>query len=274
MMMRGQRGFALAIILWFLAGMALLVSGIVYQARTDTRMAQLHLARATAESAGDGAILLMLAELVSRDPGNTADNRPLSGNFTVGRQTVAVALVPISGLINLHSASAGTLARLFVTRGHLSGAEAQIIADNMVKWRATPGDASSGAPGNQFQSPEDVLQVAGMSRALWDAIRDVVVVRHGGAADMPDFAVATDAVRAVFGDSTAAGRSSAAVSGETGGASGGHANSYRVDAVVSYGGRAWLRRKWVDLGGGSTNKLPWNFTRIEAPRVLPGDRSS
>jgi hypothetical protein len=250
------------------------VSGIVYQARTDTRMAQLHLARATAESAGDGAILLMLAELVSQDPGNAADNRPLAGSFTVGQHTVAVALVPVSGLINLRGASAATLARLFVARGHLSAAEAQIVADNMVKWRGAPAAALAGAPGDQLQSPEDVLQVAGMTRALWDAIRDVVVVRGGDVADRPDFAVATDAVRAVFDEGAAAGRASAAVPGATGGAAGGHDNSYRVDAVVSYGGRAWLRRKWVDLSGGSTNKLPWNFTRIEAPRVLPGDRSS
>ena len=263
----GQKGVALAIVLWFLAGMSLLVSGIVYQARIDTRMAQLHLARATAVSAGDGAILLMLADLVSRDPQNATSKGPLYGSFTVGRQTVGVELVPISGLINLRAASAGTLAKLFVARGHLGGAEAQILADNMVKWRASPSGAPSGASGGQFQSPEDVLQVAGMTRTLWDSIRDVIVVSHSGANDVPDLAAAPTAVRAVFGERTPADRSSAALGG-------GLDTSYRVDAVVNYGGRAWLRRKWVDMGGGGANQMPWSFTRIEAPRVVSGDRSS
>ena len=37
-----QRGVALGIVVWFIAGMALLVSGIIAEARIDTRMAQVH----------------------------------------------------------------------------------------------------------------------------------------------------------------------------------------------------------------------------------------
>jgi general secretion pathway protein K len=263
----GQRGVALAIVLWFLAGMSLLVSGIVYQARIDTRMAQLHLARATAVSAGDGAILLMLADVVSRDSQNATRKELLSGSFTVGRQTVAVELVPVSGLINLKTASAGTLAKLFVTRGHLTNGQAQILADNMLKWRDTPSGALPGAAGGQLQSPEDILHVAGMSRALWDSIRDVVVVNRSGSGDVPDLVAAPEAVRAVFGERAREDGANPAVPAESG-------TSYRVDAVVNYGGRAWLRRRWVDLGGVRANQLPWSFSRIEAPRVLSGDGSS
>ena len=39
---RRQGGVALAIVVWFIAGMSLLVAGIVADARVDTRMAQLH----------------------------------------------------------------------------------------------------------------------------------------------------------------------------------------------------------------------------------------
>ena len=41
-----QRGVALGIVVWFIAGMALLVSGIIAEARIDTRMAQIHYFRA------------------------------------------------------------------------------------------------------------------------------------------------------------------------------------------------------------------------------------
>ena len=60
--MGGQKGVALAIVVWFIAGMSLLVAGIVSHARVDTQMAQLHIARAKAVAAGDGAIQLMLGE--------------------------------------------------------------------------------------------------------------------------------------------------------------------------------------------------------------------
>ena len=266
----GQRGVALGIVLWFLAGMSLLVSGIVYQARIDTRMAQLHLARATTVSAGDGAILLMLADLVSRNPEQSSKIGPISGSFVMGQQTVSVSMVPAAGLVNLNGASGGTLARLFAMRGQLNNAEAKTLADNMIKWRGKPGGSGVNEPGGKFQSPEDVLQVAGITRPLWDAIRDTVVVDNKLFTAEPDLAVAPDAVRAIFGASATGPRLVANGTGQRQ-AEAGLAGSYRVDAVVSYGGRSWLRRKWVDMGSNSTTLLPWSFTRVEAPRVLPGN---
>ena len=53
---------ALGVVVWFIAGMALLVSGIIAEARIDTRMAQFITFRAQAAAAGDGAINLALAE--------------------------------------------------------------------------------------------------------------------------------------------------------------------------------------------------------------------
>ena len=56
-----QRGVALALVVWFIAGMSLMVGGIVSFARVDTRMTQVHLARAKTIAAGDGAIMLAMA---------------------------------------------------------------------------------------------------------------------------------------------------------------------------------------------------------------------
>ncbi|MFU8764845.1 MAG: hypothetical protein ACNA7T_09995 [Haliea sp.] len=47
--------------------------------------------------------------------------------------------------------------------------------------------------------------------------------------------------------------------------------SYRLDALLEYNGRPWLRRRWVSLQGGMDGSgLPWQTTRTEAPRV-PGN---
>ncbi|MEZ5555151.1 hypothetical protein [Haliea sp.] len=45
--------------------------------------------------------------------------------------------------------------------------------------------------------------------------------------------------------------------------------AYRLDAIIEYDGRRWLRRRWVTLQGGSgASGFPWRVTRTEAPRVL------
>ena len=97
-----ERGVALAIVVWFIAGMSLLVAGMVSQARLDTRMAQLHVARAKAAAACDGAIQRMLAErlLVSR-PGVSGANL-LQGEYQMGDTTVSVTLYPETAFINMN----------------------------------------------------------------------------------------------------------------------------------------------------------------------------
>ena len=87
-------------VVWFLAAMSLLVSGIVFQARVDTRMAQLHVARAQAVAAGDGAIQLMLADLVAGKVEQQEGSAAMSASYSLGERQVRVELVPASGLID------------------------------------------------------------------------------------------------------------------------------------------------------------------------------
>ena len=71
-------------------------------------MAQLHVARAKAAAAGDGAIALMLAErlLVPR-PGLAANL--MQDDYQIGDLSVSVTLFPEAALINMNSASQKTL---------------------------------------------------------------------------------------------------------------------------------------------------------------------
>jgi hypothetical protein len=43
---------------------------------------------------------------------------------------------------------------------------------------------------------------------------------------------------------------------------------YRADALVSYGGRTWLRRRWLKMQSARGSTLPWQAMRTEAPRVV------
>jgi len=259
-----QSGVALGIVMWFLAGMSLLVSGIVSQARVDTRMAQLHLARATAVSAGDGAILLLLADVYGRNSGELTQQGPSSRTFRVGAHNVSVTLVPTTDLVGLNHSSAETLAQLLVVQGNIPEGEAKTLADNVLEWREGSGPRTAKRQSNQFQSVEDLLQVDGFTRTVWDGIRNAiaaVTIDNGGEGGL------TSALRSARSGSTVpAGKGAAPGSKRTE-----HQKSngmYRVDATVQYQGRTWLRRKWVNPGGIGDNGLPWKITHVEAPRVV------
>lgn len=271
-----QRGVALAIVVWFLAAMSLLVSGIVFQARVDTRMAQLHAAKAKAVAAGDGAIQLMLANLQSGNPDvfDPAHRLPQM-DFEIGDYPVTVKLVPVAGLIDLNGAPVDILALLFTARGGLDDADAQFLAGSVLKWRSGSDRKQAGSA--RFAAIEDLLRVEGVSRTLLDGIRDSVAVSatgHGGL----DWSVAPSSVFDILALKNP-GRASSMLNEFEKRAGEGNKNSrlgavgsYRLDAIVNVGDQQWLRRRWASSGK-TTGGLPWQFVRTEAPRVFLGAAS-
>lgn len=275
-----QHGVALAIVVWFIAGMSLLVVGIVSHVRVDTHMAQVHVARAKAVAAGDGAIQLMLADRLLNVNSATGGAGPLRGNYQLGNSEVAVTLYPAKGFINIDSAPQKVLATLFLVVGHVSEGEANSLADNVVKWRGgLAGQDGRQSRVNRFYAIEDLLRVEGMHRTLFDAIRDFIVVDQGGGGAVTDWVAAPAGLLPVLeqtnpGELDAISRrreqmarfDSAPASADNGQEQS-MSGSYRADAVVKYGDQEWLRRRWVSLQSVSGSSLPWHFTRTEPPRV-------
>lgn len=251
-----QRGVALAIVVWFIAAMGLLVAGMVYQAKLGTRAAQMHLAQAKVAAAGDGAIQLGLANLVSREEAENGQR------FRLGDLDAVVYLTPTVGLIDLNRAPRELLGNLFSAVGIPPG-ETAILADNVVQWRSP----SLAGPGRRIDSIESLLEIEGFDRVRIDAMRDLV---SSGVSGTGFFSPkhAPEAVRKIIAmrESAADNQSNAASRG--GRAAPQRADAYRVDAVIEYGGRRWLRRRWVRMGSSTHSELPWQFTRTEAPRVL------
>ncbi|MBA6414270.1 general secretion pathway protein GspK [Parahaliea sp. F7430] len=257
-----QGGVALAIVLWFLAGMSLLVAGIVHMGRMDVKMAQVHSSQAKVVAAGDGAIHLMMATFL-RDPSRRDQEQlQLSANFELGALPVRVRMVPASGLVDIYHAPPNLLAALFAARGALEPAEAEQLAKSVLELRARTF--------SKLVSPEDLLRVPGFNRALLDALRDDIRAVQGGGglswAKAPAEVLAAleqvdpqrVAAIAAKRDATELGQEMAA--GES---------LFRVDAIVDLGGQQWLRRRWVKMesGGSGGSELPWSFMRTESPRV-------
>lgn len=267
-----QRGVAMAIVVWFIAGMSLLVAGTVLHARVDTRMAQLHVAKAKAAAAGDGAIALMLAQhLLPADPASERYGA-MKSSFRLGQTEVMVTLVPAAGFINLGTASQEVLAALFMLAGQLPGDEANFLADNVVKWREGRLDPEDKiAHANEFQAIEDLLRVDGVSRTLLDNVRDYIVA-GSLAGSSTNWAVAPEALLQIL--EMANPEELERVSSERGKLAGGVqeevqslSGTYRADALVAYGDQVWLRRRWVTIGSMPGSQLPWHVARSEPPRI-------
>ena len=149
---------------------------------------------------------------------------------------------------------------------------------NMIQSRT----AMPGAGGSvKLAAIEDFLRVPGSSRTLLDAVRDFIVVSES-ARGGTDWSQAPAAVLGVLSkvnpekaDAVRARQASAARTsgnkpgnGIGGGASTG---SFRADAIVRYGDKLWLRRRWISIESSPLTALPWHITRTEPPRVLMED---
>ncbi|MEH6610855.1 MAG: hypothetical protein V7696_15920 [Halioglobus sp.] len=259
-----QRGVALVIVVWFIAGMALLVSGIVAQARVDNQLAQLHIARAKAVAAGDGAIQLAMLELA--EVGQSADPSVKSANskYLVGDIQVEVSLQDTAGLLDLNVATHEQLTALLSNTEAEGSSQAKRLADSVIEWRQgrRPGVASPKGK-SRFYSPEDLLQVPGFDRSALDGIRDYVVAGEPARGSL-NISIAPEQLRQALGGS--AGNPDRGNSQQVGAASG----MYRVDAIVLYGDQRWLRRRWITAQNSTFSRLPWRSLRTEPPRIYEG----
>lgn len=264
-----QDGVALGIVVWFIAGMALLVSGIVAEARIDTKMAQLHYFKAKAAAAGDGAIQLVLAEQVARKA-NGIGGMSKTTDVQIGGNNVALRIIPAGLLVNISTENIKGLTTMF-SRGLAS------VSNDNVRSRRSPDslaraviryrDGEGGRRGTQFHSLEDLMRVPGVDRAIFDAVRDYIVI-EGLAGDFTgqnqDLGTRLRNVEA-------------AMSGDGAMLNGTlqhMASELRIDALVEVGDRLWLRRRWVKIEPDSREGLPWKVVRSEPPRTLNKERPS
>lgn len=269
-----QSGVALAMVVWFIAGMAVLVAGIVSLARTDTRMAQLHMAGAQSTAAADGAINLLMADLLE---GRFApQEQPLiQGRYELGELLVSVVAVPAALLVDVNAASPEVLERTLIAAGAAGSAGARRMTDAIVQWREARPAVGTGK--GRFKTLEDVVQVEGVNRAAWDALREYIVavpsvrdsVRVGLYAvdqTLDTLAMLSPRERIGHPDLLASVPADTSRVQRRGG-------DYRVDAMVRLGDRTWLRRRWVSSGGGNGG-FPWRFLRTEPARIVAGSGRS
>lgn len=281
-----QQGVALAMLLWFLAGMTILVAGIVAQSKTDIKLVQLQLQQLQAESAGDGASLLLLREmLLLKEQGEFTGRGIIEQSYSLGEHEVAIRAVPVTGLIDLNRATASLLSALFSYGAELDVQQADELATNVLIWR---GEEELGgiledqdndllSRHGQFIVIEDLLQVEGINRNIFDRVARLVTVSQQGHDGIDILSAPEDVllVLAEGSDSQVANIVTQRAENpyqDTGfgfSVNEEHISSrtlpvFRLDAKIRFNdGKTYRRTRWVTIGVEGVNGLPWRFFRTE-----------
>ncbi len=180
-----QRGFAIALLLWMIAGMSLTVAAVIHFARADVAMAELRVMEARAQAIGRGVAHLLLRDSVmatqnpvasAQDASESADNgnrNVFSRRYQIGDGWIVSAMLrPSSGFVSLNTAGRSELMMLFTQLGGADETGATAMADGVMAYREEfPG----------FRYYEELLGVAGASRIVYDKVKGYVHPYRTGA---------------------------------------------------------------------------------------------
>ena len=167
-----QQGFAIALLLWMIAGMSLMVAAVIHFARADIAMAELRLDEARAQALGEVPHCWRSATRRWRrnrqrwiqlsERGRRLRVRGMNRfkkTYDFMRLCARVHLGPAAGLVSLNNASDIELSLLFKHVGKASETDAEDLAAAVLTYReAFPG----------FRYPEELLAIEGASRDVYD----------------------------------------------------------------------------------------------------------
>lgn len=164
-----QRGVALIAVLWLVAAMGLIITGVVQAVRSEARSAGLQRQILVANGLADAAILLALQSLHAqqKEPGKTMQIIPVQFE---GRMS-EVSAQPLNGFIDINNASVVLLSDLYRHAAGISPDRAQALAQATVEFRQTK---STKGRAQGFDAIEDLLGVSGMTYDLYAKISRLI----------------------------------------------------------------------------------------------------
>lgn len=157
-----QRGVALIAVLWLVAAMSLIITGIVQSVRSEIRTVGVQRQAVIANALADAGILLALQNLQvqQKEPGAAIQLIPVQFEGL----TAQVSVQPLNGLIDINNAAPLLLADLFRHAGGLNADAAQAMAQATVESRQFKNEKGV-AQG--FEAIEDLLRVPKMTYGLY-----------------------------------------------------------------------------------------------------------
>lgn len=164
-----QRGVALIAVLWLVAAMGLIITGIVRSVRSEVHTAGVQRQATVAGAQADAAILLALQNLHALQKEPLKSTQVMQVQFEDRASEVTVQ--PLNGMIDLNNASIVLLTEMYRHAGGLDPALAQAMAQATIETRQSKN--SKGAT-QGFDAIEDLMRVPAMTYDLYAKINSLV----------------------------------------------------------------------------------------------------
>jgi general secretion pathway protein K len=187
-----QRGIALLVVLWACTLLAILLGGFATLARTESIQTRYLSSRVQLRYLAEAGVMRALAECASPSGGRwVGDGRPYI--LRIDGRDVDIRIYDELGKVDVNAADPPLLQRLFVAAGENEASAARLAA-NILESRE-PADAkvlgvqgpggsaeaglSSGPLRREFETPEQLQMVPGMTPALYRKVASAITVWSG-----------------------------------------------------------------------------------------------
>jgi len=172
---RPAAGVALIAVLWMVAAMSVLVTGIVQTQKAELRQAGAARARLIAGATGQAAIQLVLQRLTGGGP------KPDRLTRTTVRHAgldIEVEVMPLTGLVDLNTAEEPLLVALLVQAGGIDEPRARSIAAAVIDRRKPRAEAPALPP--RLEAPEELLSLPGVDVDLFATLHALMTTESAG----------------------------------------------------------------------------------------------
>lgn len=166
---KNNRGLALIAVLWLVAAMGLIITGVVKSVRGETSNSGFQRQSFKAQVQADACLVLALQNLHAQPQQNAQAVK--IGGFEFAGQSCTVIASTLNGLIDINNAPASLFAELYRVMGGLNNEAAQTLAQTTIQARSL--QSSKGIKVG-FEASEDLMRVPGMTYDLYAMIRDLV----------------------------------------------------------------------------------------------------
>lgn len=193
-----QRGLALIAVLWLVAALSVIATGMMQSVRTEARMTARTRDVVLASALGESAMQLALQAMVA---GGKRPDRLLREQIAYAGATVDVQAMPLNGYIDLNKAPVELLQQALQVAGGLPPDGAGALAQAILERRSTPGPA--GKP-DFFEAPEDLLRLPGLDYPLYARIAPLVTTDAQGSGRVNPLAAPAQVLRVLASGNDAA----------------------------------------------------------------------
>lgn len=281
-LVRYQRGVALALMMWMIAAMSLMVAGAVLLGKQEIRATQAQLQAAQTRTLANGLINLGMWQWTQQPQELPVTSSMPELTFSYLNKDIVIRAVPVDALVGINSASQDLLAIILERNAGLDTGQAQALAEQIIKWREGERNDGKAAVSIGFRVFEELLQVPGMNRDILENLRPVTSVY--GASTGVSFAGAPRELLLALADGNTGlveqfvdERSNNTLSVD--GGFSGFRNEFlavstvssiqRVDVRVRFSDQQiWQYSRYVMVGGIGKQGFPWRLLRDSAPHQV------